>query len=239
MPAWQASRSARSHCGIRMPRQAEPECHSVARSKGDNDGATNALRILDAAAEAFAESGFEGTRIADIARRCGLSTGAVFSRWLTKQELFMAAVEHSSSLTLRSVADSEFASAADRIERLGDELFETGSGEIRDVLLEACVAARRDESLSPRIAKALDVDAELLTKLIDAAKSSGRVDETLSTDAIVLALQSLALGMRLTQAAVPRDLGRPTSAEWRGFFRRLMAALGPTTSVDAARSDGT
>lgn len=50
-------------------------------------------RILAAAEQEFAESGYDGTRIADIAARAGCSVGAVYFRFKDKSALFLAIAE--------------------------------------------------------------------------------------------------------------------------------------------------
>ncbi|HEY4125614.1 MAG TPA: TetR/AcrR family transcriptional regulator [Rhizomicrobium sp.] len=50
-------------------------------------------RIVAAAEWAFAEKGYEGARIADIAKRAGCSVGAVYFRFADKDALFFAIVE--------------------------------------------------------------------------------------------------------------------------------------------------
>ena len=46
--------------------------------------------ILDAARDAFARAGFEGTSIADIARRAGVSDGLVYRYFTSKRDLLNA-----------------------------------------------------------------------------------------------------------------------------------------------------
>lgn len=41
-------------------------------------------RLLDAAAQAFVEHGYERAAVSDIARRAGVTTGAVYPRWPRK-----------------------------------------------------------------------------------------------------------------------------------------------------------
>ncbi|MEZ5223721.1 MAG: helix-turn-helix domain-containing protein [Ilumatobacteraceae bacterium] len=55
---------------------------------------TDPLReqLLDAAARAFAERGYSGTRISDIVKSAGLSSGAVYGRFGSKDELLTEAV---------------------------------------------------------------------------------------------------------------------------------------------------
>ena len=49
-------------------------------------------RLLDAATEVFLENGYEGTRVAEIARRAGLTTGAIYGNFESKAELLTAAL---------------------------------------------------------------------------------------------------------------------------------------------------
>ena len=49
--------------------------------------------LLDAAAKVIARDGFQGARLADVAREAGLTTGAIYSNFRDKQELFLAAFD--------------------------------------------------------------------------------------------------------------------------------------------------
>ena len=44
---------------------------------------TNEDLLIDAAAEVFAERGYDGAGVAEIARRAGVTTGAIYSRYLS------------------------------------------------------------------------------------------------------------------------------------------------------------
>jgi AcrR family transcriptional regulator len=72
--------------------------------------------------ELFAERGFEGTRIVDIARRAGVSHGTVGIYFSTKETLLRAVVERMSTPKLdaaRALIGDETASAAGHVEALG------------------------------------------------------------------------------------------------------------------------
>src|SRR5580698_8735326 len=65
-------------------------------SMGRIAGATAAgtrERLLLAAADAFAERGYEGTRVADIARAAGVSSGAMYAHFASKADLLVAALK--------------------------------------------------------------------------------------------------------------------------------------------------
>ena len=50
-------------------------------------------RLLDAAAELFAERGLHGATLADVAARAGMTTGAIYGNFQSKEELFVAIFE--------------------------------------------------------------------------------------------------------------------------------------------------
>src|SRR3954447_2242198 len=50
-------------------------------------------RLLDAAAAVFAEKGYDRAGVQEIARRAGLTTGAIYGRFTGKADLLQAAIE--------------------------------------------------------------------------------------------------------------------------------------------------
>ena len=54
-------------------------------------------RLLDAAARVFAQKGYSGTRILDVVAEAGLSTGAVYGRFSSKNDLLREAVSSRSA----------------------------------------------------------------------------------------------------------------------------------------------
>ncbi|MEY2469985.1 MAG: hypothetical protein QOF21_2683 [Actinomycetota bacterium] len=49
-------------------------------------------KLIDAATEVFLEKGYEGARVAEIARRAGLTTGAIYGNFESKANLLTAAL---------------------------------------------------------------------------------------------------------------------------------------------------
>ena len=112
-------------------------------------------RLLEAAAEVFAEQGYDGAGVQEIARRAGLTTGAIYSRSRGKAELLLEAIDSrqptsstSCSASTASRATPPTSSprspgATSSTPRRGDR---TGNA----LLLEAFVAARRDPEIRDR-----------------------------------------------------------------------------------------
>lgn len=210
-----------------MPRQLRTE-RSSSRPRGTVGGAESTTQLLlDTAAEVFGKQGFSSARVADIARRCGLSTGAIYSRWLTKQELFLAVVERKAVQGAQTVFDWGESSASAWLATVGTQLPTPDADMDRSVLLEACVIARRDPTMFPDLARLLDIEATAMSGLIAAGKAAGEIDEALSTEAIVFACQSLGLGVRLAAAAAPGGERQPSEADWRALVARFIASIRP------------
>lgn len=78
---------------------------------------TTRQKLLDAATEVFLEKGYEGTRVAEIARRAGLTTGAIYGNFDNKSDLLTAALaagcvtQHRLFLDLLAMAPRDEAAA--------------------------------------------------------------------------------------------------------------------------------
>ena len=210
-----------------MQAPSASDARSSTEPRRSSDVSTN--RILDAAALVFGQKGYEAARVADIARRSGLTTGAIYARWLTKHELFLAAVEHRGSTRTEVVSGQADLSATTKLAELGAGLLgDNGDEAARNLMLEACVMARRDSSLSADVAQSLDVEAAVLADVVEQGKAAGDIDADLSTEAIVFACQALGLGARLAAAAEPREIGLPSVEDWRELMTRFVESIGPS-----------
>ncbi|MFJ7967338.1 TetR/AcrR family transcriptional regulator [Streptomyces sp. NPDC096324] len=63
-------------------------------------------RLLDAAEQAFAEYGFHGVSIAELCTRAGYTTGAFYSNYSSKSELFLALFTRRSAVVLKQLGDA-------------------------------------------------------------------------------------------------------------------------------------
>src|SRR6478609_9641552 len=107
-------------------------------------------QLLDAAARVFAEKGYFGARVVDIVRAAGLSSGAVYGRFDSKDELLMEAVLSRVGKTAwsRRFDDRSVAEAIVQASRSEGPLDDTEA-----MRLEAYVAARREPKLAAAIAE--------------------------------------------------------------------------------------
>jgi AcrR family transcriptional regulator len=203
----------------------------VAVTATDTDVGTR-QRLLDAAAEVFAEKGYERAGVQEIARRAGLTTGAIYSRFSGKAQLLAEAIDARSHSELDDLfAQHRFqGSAADILATVGSHLVsrppDTDSTG-RALLLEAFVAARRDPDVAAALNAHVEERASRLAALVEAGKADGQVDPALDTDAVVRFCHAVGLGFLLTEAI---DLPVPAVAPWEDLITRLVGALGTGTT---------
>jgi AcrR family transcriptional regulator len=184
------------------------------------DGSIRA-RLLAAAARVFARQGYEGAKISDIVREAGLSTGAVYGRFRSKNELLrMAVVERAShAAELDGVGSGR---VADLLVRAARET----TGPLSDgeaVRLEAFVAARRE----PEVAQALlEATVELRGRVqpfVDAAFEDGTLSSGLDPEAVLFFVRTVGLGLLLQRAA---GMPAPDPGDWERLVAGVIASLG-------------
>ncbi|MER6508881.1 MULTISPECIES: helix-turn-helix domain-containing protein [unclassified Nonomuraea] len=183
-------------------------------------------RLLRAAAEAFAERGYDGTRVADIAAAAGVSNGALYAHFGSKAELLVAALRAHGR---RGLADL-FAADPDR--PVPDLLLEIGRWlpQRRDargyLIVEALVAARRDEEVARPMRDYVGERAGSMAALARLAQDRGELDPALSPAALAHFCLLLSMG----SALVTPDLHAVGDEEWAALLARVVGALMPEPS---------
>ena len=182
-------------------------------------------RLLDAAAEVFAERGYEGAGVAEIARRAGLTTGAIYSRYTGKAQLLAAAIDQRLVDDLQQILDSGAANltATDIISSLGAGLLDGDDCE-DGLIFEAITASRRDPELASMMQRRFEDERLRLRKVIDEAKADGLIDKTLDTRAVVTLCHSVGFGFRLIHSV---GLPMPEPEGWTNLIDRLLQVAMP------------
>ena len=190
----------------------------------DADGDDTAGRLVAAAAAVFAEKGYDGAGVAEIARRAGLTTGAIYSRFSGKAELLAEAIRASTSDEFdRLFAQHRFQGrATDLLNVVGTHLVTREPSEGQALLLEAFVAARRHPEVAELLSAHLGDRAARLADMVDESKANGLVDPTLDTHAVVHLAHAVGLGFLLFEAV---DLDHPTPEAWGDLIGRVIASV--------------
>ncbi len=182
-------------------------------------------RLLEAAAEVFAARGYDGTRVAHIAAAAGVSNGALYAHFPSKAELLVAALrEHGRAMLADLFAADAGRSIADLLLAMGRRLpHHQEQGPPGRLIVEALVAAPRDDDVAGPTRDYVGEKADWLAELVRAGQAGGEIDAALSPGA--LAHFCLLLGMG---SALVAPLGHAVDdAEWAALLTRLVGALAP------------
>lgn len=180
-------------------------------------------KLLAAAVDLFIENGFEKAGVAAIARRAGVTTGAIYSRWTGKQEMMLDALDlvmHDQFDRLLAVGAS---SASDILGALGAQLMvRTPTADA--LMAEALVIARRDHEFHEMLMRRLAEQEERVALVIEAGKDAGQIDPGLSTEAVVALCHAIAVGFAMF-GSIKKDL--PAADGWNAVIERLLVAAQP------------
>lgn len=188
-------------------------------------------RLLDAAAEVFAERGYEKAGVAEIARRAGVTTGAIYARYRGKAELLVEAIDpHAGDEMERLFADHRFdGRMSDVLLLAGSDLVSQGGidPETSSLLLESIVAARRHPEVAAVMQHRVLERESRLSEIIELAKIQGDVDPSIDSSCLVAFCHAVGFGFLLMDA-----LGHemPDPEAWRELIVRLIDALPPATA---------
>src|SRR6266851_7332363 len=181
-------------------------------------------RLLRAAADVFAERGYDGTRVADIAAAAGVSNGALYAHFASKADLLVDALRTHG----RHLLGELFAADPDR--PVVDLLLTVGRWlpRRRDargyLIVEALVAARRDEDVAGPMREYVGERADWLAGLMRLAQAGGELDPALSPAALAHFCLLLAMG----SALITPDLHAIGEREWAALLTRVAGALSDT-----------
>jgi AcrR family transcriptional regulator len=192
----------------------------------DDSGDEVRDRLIRAAAEVFAREGYAGTKILDIVRQAGVSTGAVYGRFRSKNELLREAVVGSSR---RGGAMASGARSLPDLIRFGAKLAPRPLYSFEAMRLEAYVTARRDPEVADALADAADRWREGVEPLVAAATADGTLDDV-DPEAVLFLFRTLYLGGLLHRGS---GLPGPDPQAWEALVERLVAALGRPADADA------
>jgi AcrR family transcriptional regulator len=200
----------------------------TARLTREQSKANTRERLLVAARRVFAGSGFHGASVEEIASEAGFSTGALYSNFDGKEDLFLVLMEREIDEHAREIADavspresvSERATGGARqwmtmIEREPEVLL---------LFMEFWAYGVRDPGVRPKVAARFAQVRELLTRLIADGVREFDLELDIPAEHLAVAIDALADGIARQKLAdpeaVPDDLmGRVLSLLLAGATR--------------------
>ncbi len=177
-------------------------------------------RLLAAAGRVFAAKGYDGTKIMDIIREAGLSSGAVYGRFASKDDLLLAAVlaaveENSIARRVNGRPVAEMLAEASRADEPLDDH--------EAMQLEAFIAARRNPTLAAAIAEArARWRTTIAAPLVERASTDGSASPDADFDSLIYLVQTLQLGVLVQRGAGQHA---PDGDAWQRLIERLLRSM--------------
>jgi AcrR family transcriptional regulator len=176
-------------------------------------------QLLDAAALVFARKGFAGASVEEIAESAGYSTGALYSNFESKEQLFLEllAARRSLGITRRVTAvagilDRERAGDEDAFDALG-QLFLRVADRITELApLQAefwLYAVRNPDAMgvmAEKLSEQVDALEPLVAKVLERSGGAAEAPSREVTTAVLALFQGLVHQRRVDPGRVPDDL---------------------------------
>ena len=167
------------------------------------------MQILDAAMACFARQGFHQTSMQDICREAGLSPGAVYGHFDSKEEIIQQSGDLCQQTELSKLEEIDL--TADPVQVL-DALVEVAFGEMAGPesvqMLQMNVQLWSEAMRSPELraslyANGIDFWKGLLGNIIAGAQQSGKIDRRLDPESVARVLLAMWQGLVLQKALDP------------------------------------
>ena len=164
-------------------------------------------RLLAAARRVFARSGFHGASVEEIASEAGFSTGALYSNFDGKEDLFLVLMEREIDEHAREIADAvrERASMAERATGGARQWMTMIDREPELLLLfmEFWAYGVRDAEVRPKVAARFAQMRQVLTQLIADGVREFELELALPAEQLAVAIDALADGIARQKLADP------------------------------------
>jgi AcrR family transcriptional regulator len=190
-------------------------------------------RLLEAAGEVFAERGYDRASLDEVAAAAGLTKGAVYSSFASKDELFYALMRERIGQRLALVAG-----AVERQATVGDITRDASSGlaelissqtDWHLLFIEFWARAVRDPGLRDEFARERRSARGLITRFLEELAAEAEVDLPAHAEQIALAVLALSNGIAIEYLADPDTVDPSIFGVILGLL--LNGLLMPTTSL--------
>ena len=162
-------------------------------------------QILDAAVTCFAREGFHRASMQDVCREAGLSAGAIYRYFASKDDIIeaIAAERHARERGFIEAAGGA-RGPADTVRVLGRAFFrsldDAEEHVRRRVNVQLWAEALRDERVAAQVRRGTEPPRAVIAQLLRAGQEAGEVTRDVDPESAARALQSLFFGFVLQQA---------------------------------------
>jgi AcrR family transcriptional regulator len=193
--------------------------------RSDTTAAETRQRLLDAAMRVMLAKGFQGARVSEIAKEAGVTPGAIYSHFDSKDDLLASAIREQ-SLYVVSDAGARSGGASSTLAAFKEfaRLLTAGMGPADPILLELVSASTRDAGVADTVGREFTARELDTLNAVRAAQYAGEIDPDLDPKSIVRVTTMLTLGARAVNAI---NLSPVDQSDWAEVVDRLLTSITP------------
>jgi AcrR family transcriptional regulator len=182
-------------------------------------------RIIESATELFAEQGYAGVSVREVAARSGVSSGAIYATFRGKADLLIEALRASIAVDLADVPVDVLTLPLPQIDA---HQFTAGASRRRErlrmLMIEAAVAARTDETVREQLGALLAERLAEWTASHEEWQRATGVDAELDMRQLTALLMCIEVGAGVMGAA---GVDAPTAGHTARLVERMLQGLVP------------
>jgi len=186
------------------------------------DTASTRDRILTAATRFFAEQGFAGTSMPEIAKASGITAGAIYKHFESKADLLFEVTRRALASIPFFVQASQGEYDATSLPFLGSVYTEPELKLVRQLSIEVHSAVTRDKKVERAVSTSMESASKWASGLLAAAQRAGKLDPKVDPLLAAHAYAVFAMGLTHMETLAPHLIGNP---EWREFVVGRIAAI--------------
>jgi AcrR family transcriptional regulator len=164
-------------------------------------------QIIEAAVSCFARKGFHKTTMQDICKAAGLSPGAVYNYFRSKEDIVAACAEMSERRNDDMVAAALAQDDVSPLNAVGKALYalatQEGIAQAMNMDLELWAESTRNPRVAESLRKNLDAGIARITELVERGQEQGIFSDELEPRAISQVLFSLSIGLEAQMTLNP------------------------------------
>ncbi len=215
------------------PTDATAPAAATRLSRAERKELTREL-LLDAAIEVFAQKGYHGASLDDVAEAAGFTKGAVYSNFTRKSDLFRELLERETRRRNAALGAGMASVSLEALPEVGGEWLRRQAGEQRDwdlLTVEFWLAAVRDPALREHLCQGQGEAFDGLGDILGRKLEEAGVDAGLSGRELAEILDALGTGLLMSQYVDPASDRADLFAR---AARKLLAAVGPLPSREGS-----
>lgn len=186
-------------------------------------------RILCAAERCFIEKGFHPATMADICREAGVSSGALYTYFASKEELIAGLCEREKNRFAKELAGiTETAGFLAALRSLAEQYCcHEPAGKVR-LHIEIAAEAGRNEAIARTVLEMDRIVRQSLAELLEREKHAGRIAPEVPAESIVRVMGALGEGLFLKRAIDPDFDPKPLIPAMMTMMSALLAPVSPS-----------